>query len=313
MYGRRGPPKSTPANCKVAPQDRPYKARPSRSQQFRNPKLAPKLHEDTFNAAEIKKGVADEELAKREAERAKKRRRRSESDGGSSSGSESDDSVARRRRAKGKYSSSSDKRRRSPSYSDSGSASRSVSRSVSPASPRRALPPASRKEAKTSSYARGRSASVDSRSRSRSRSVSSYSSSGASRSPSPPPRRERERDRERDRPRPHDDRMKSSDFFGKEDTKSARDGKKAAGRDSHDRRRPQHDSRSPAREVEDRRPYRQRDDDRGGGPSSRGDQDNRGRRDGRDKREHRGNDGRERSLSPFSQRLALTKEMQSGR
>ncbi|EFW99222.1 hypothetical protein CMQ_5643 [Grosmannia clavigera kw1407] len=57
--------------CKVTPQERPYKARPSRSQQLRNPKLVPKLHEDTFNALQIKEGVADQELAKREAERAK--------------------------------------------------------------------------------------------------------------------------------------------------------------------------------------------------------------------------------------------------
>ncbi|KAF4962515.1 hypothetical protein FSARC_9409 [Fusarium sarcochroum] len=53
--------------------ERPYVSRPSRSQQFRNPKLVPKLTNETLNPLEKKKGVADEELAKAEAERARKR------------------------------------------------------------------------------------------------------------------------------------------------------------------------------------------------------------------------------------------------
>ncbi|KAF4990421.1 hypothetical protein FGRMN_8461 [Fusarium graminum] len=51
-------------------QERPYVSRPSRSQQLRNPKLVPKLTNDTLNPLEKKKGVADEELAKAENERA---------------------------------------------------------------------------------------------------------------------------------------------------------------------------------------------------------------------------------------------------
>ncbi|KAJ3522153.1 hypothetical protein NM208_g12980 [Fusarium decemcellulare] len=56
--------------CKESTQDRPYVSRPSRTQQLRNPKLVPKLTNETLNPLEKKKGVADEELAKAEAERA---------------------------------------------------------------------------------------------------------------------------------------------------------------------------------------------------------------------------------------------------
>ncbi|KJR81047.1 uncharacterized protein SPSK_05399 [Sporothrix schenckii 1099-18] len=322
MYPRRGPPKTTPTDvlCQKCLKrdklmlfyphalfgllltsttpllDRPYKARPSRSQQLRNPKLAPKLHEETFNALELKKGVADEELAKREAERALKRRRTSKSVSLSSSGSESDDSAAaRRRHPEGKP--SSHRRRRSPSYSDpdSGSASGRGSPPAAAAAPN---PPSGR----------GRSASVDSRSpsrsRSRSRSASSYSSSRGSRSPSPPPA-SRVTEREQRPARPHDDRMKSSDFFGQED---------GADRGSIDRRRYRDGSRSPVRERDDRRSYRQRDTD------TRGDGDRRDRHRqpdaGRGREQTNRDDdrsGRQRSLSPFSKRLALTKHMKSGK
>ncbi|KAI3393968.1 hypothetical protein diail_3447 [Diaporthe ilicicola] len=83
--GRGGPRKPTPANvqcqksrhysyeCKVQLQERPYNARPSRTQQLLNPKLVPKLTNDTPDDATRKKGVADEELARKEAERARKR------------------------------------------------------------------------------------------------------------------------------------------------------------------------------------------------------------------------------------------------
>lgn len=40
--------------CKAAPQERPYAARPSRSQQLRNPKLVPKLTEATPDEVERK-------------------------------------------------------------------------------------------------------------------------------------------------------------------------------------------------------------------------------------------------------------------
>jgi hypothetical protein len=40
--------------CKAAPQERPYVARPSRTQQLLNPKLVPKLSSDTYNPLEEK-------------------------------------------------------------------------------------------------------------------------------------------------------------------------------------------------------------------------------------------------------------------
>ncbi|KAF4503193.1 hypothetical protein FAGAP_566 [Fusarium agapanthi] len=67
--------------CKATAQERPYVSRPSRSQQFRNPKLVPKLTNETLNPLEQKKGVADEELAKIEAQRAREREREQRDDG----------------------------------------------------------------------------------------------------------------------------------------------------------------------------------------------------------------------------------------
>ncbi|RGP65348.1 hypothetical protein FLONG3_9244 [Fusarium longipes] len=60
---------------KTTAQERPYVSRPSRSQQLRNPKLVPKLTNETLNPLEKKSGVADAELAKVDAERARKRER----------------------------------------------------------------------------------------------------------------------------------------------------------------------------------------------------------------------------------------------
>ncbi|KAG6044645.1 hypothetical protein E4U39_003169 [Claviceps sp. Clav50 group G5] len=55
--------------ARASSQERPYVSRPSRSQQLRNPKLVPKLTNDTPNPVEKKKGLADEILAKQEAQR----------------------------------------------------------------------------------------------------------------------------------------------------------------------------------------------------------------------------------------------------
>ncbi|KAF5601722.1 hypothetical protein FPANT_1662 [Fusarium pseudoanthophilum] len=66
--------------CKATAQERPYVSRPSRSQQFRNPKLVPKLTNEALSPLEQKKGVADEELAKLEAERAREREREQRDD-----------------------------------------------------------------------------------------------------------------------------------------------------------------------------------------------------------------------------------------
>ena len=68
--------------CKSSTQERPYVSRPSRTQQLTNPKLLPQLTSDVPNDLLRKKGVADEQLAKKEAERGRKRKL--EDDGDSS-------------------------------------------------------------------------------------------------------------------------------------------------------------------------------------------------------------------------------------
>ncbi|KAF2235203.1 hypothetical protein EV356DRAFT_130847 [Viridothelium virens] len=59
--------------CKATPQDRPYAARPSRTQQLMNPKLVPQLTSDVPNELNRKIGVADEHLAQLAASRGRKR------------------------------------------------------------------------------------------------------------------------------------------------------------------------------------------------------------------------------------------------
>ncbi|KAF2269268.1 hypothetical protein CC78DRAFT_540302 [Lojkania enalia] len=58
--------------CTASAQERPYKPRPSRTQQLLNPQLKPKLMTDVPNELLRKKGVADELLAKKEEERGRK-------------------------------------------------------------------------------------------------------------------------------------------------------------------------------------------------------------------------------------------------
>lgn len=176
MYAYRGrgggPSRPTPSNvqcqkclkrghysyeCKASSQERPYVSRPSRSQQLRNPKLVPKLTSDTPNPLEKKKGVADEILAKQEAERTRQREleERDESDlapspkrpRSVSSESVSTTTTAASRRSRSARRSPSPqlpmRRRRSPSYDDvprEASPRRSISRSPSPAGRRRRSP-----------------------------------------------------------------------------------------------------------------------------------------------------------------------------
>ncbi|KAJ5086324.1 hypothetical protein NUU61_007631 [Penicillium alfredii] len=59
--------------CKATAQERPYQSRPSRTQQLQNPKLMPKLSTEVPNELLRSKGVADEILAKRDEERGRKR------------------------------------------------------------------------------------------------------------------------------------------------------------------------------------------------------------------------------------------------
>lgn len=59
--------------CKASAQERPYKSRPSRTQQLLNPKLQPKLTTEVPNELLRKKGVADEILKKKEEDRRRSR------------------------------------------------------------------------------------------------------------------------------------------------------------------------------------------------------------------------------------------------
>lgn len=61
--------------CKTGAQERPYVPRPSRTQQLLNPKLVPKLASDVPQELLRRKGIADEQLAQREQERSRKRDR----------------------------------------------------------------------------------------------------------------------------------------------------------------------------------------------------------------------------------------------
>ncbi|KAL3249512.1 hypothetical protein ABHI18_011557, partial [Aspergillus niger] len=59
--------------CTVTAQERPYMSRPSRTQQLLNPKLRPQLSADVPSDSSCTKGLATEILAKREEERGRKR------------------------------------------------------------------------------------------------------------------------------------------------------------------------------------------------------------------------------------------------
>jgi hypothetical protein len=65
--------------CKATAQERPYQSRPSRTQQLLNPKLKPKLTTQVPEDLLRKKGVADEILKKKEEERSGRDRKRSRS------------------------------------------------------------------------------------------------------------------------------------------------------------------------------------------------------------------------------------------
>ncbi|KAI2627464.1 hypothetical protein GGS26DRAFT_561915 [Hypomontagnella submonticulosa] len=297
MY-RRGPSKSTPANvqcqkclkrghysyeCKASSQERPYVSRPSRTQQLFNPKLVPKLTSDVPDTMQKQKGVADEELAKREAERAKKREL--EEDG---SGDESP------------------KRRRSASYDSVSSIS--TGRSVSPPRARHPVedpvdvPRRENSGPPPASYIPRRQ---------------SYSSAGDYQrrypSDSPGPARNRSPS---DRPSRRS-RSPTRDISPVHSRYSTRD---EVPRQSSPRSRHRKYSSSPSRSPppHDRRRYRSRTPDkprrRSRSPPRRYDE-----RAGRDSAPSHGSDRRrgapprheqrERSLSPFSKRLALTQAM----
>ncbi|KAH8699730.1 zinc knuckle-domain-containing protein [Ilyonectria robusta] len=300
--GRGGPSRSTPANvqcqkclkrghysyeCKASAQERPYVSRPSRSQQLRNPKLVPKLTNDSPNPLEKKEGVADEQLAKAEAERARKRERE-----------EREDELME----------SSSKRQRSVSSHSVSTISTGVSRSPSPPRRKAKSPPPQQ---------RGRSPHSEAKGGSRDGRRDYSSSRSRSRSPRPQERRRRSVSRDSrspdidDRERSYRARDAALRYSERDDAPPRRSRRESMGsRDSFDSRRqrarestsPEPKARQPRR-PEQHNPRRGRD----GGP--------RGRNDG-NAPASRGpppeERARERSLSPFSRRLALTQSLNTG-
>ncbi|KAF2833884.1 hypothetical protein CC86DRAFT_365662 [Ophiobolus disseminans] len=81
--------------CKASAQERPYQSRPSRTQQLLNPKLKPKLTTEVPEDLVRKKGLADEILKKKERERSGRDRKRSRSLSASSADSVSTISTNR--------------------------------------------------------------------------------------------------------------------------------------------------------------------------------------------------------------------------
>ncbi|KAH8785731.1 zinc knuckle-domain-containing protein [Diaporthe sp. PMI_573] len=293
--GRGGPRKPTPANvqcqkclkrghysyeCKVQLQERPYNPRPSRTQQLLNPKLVPKLTNDTPDDATRKKGVADEELARKEVERARKR--------------ELDDGHEPSGREPGS------KRQRSSSVDSVSSISTGSSKSPPP--PRRASP----------SPRRDQDFSPPSRRPGRSRSFGSVSDGSRRRSLTPDAQYRQHPGRHYESPepreRPHSRRGPRGDSPETETRPHMPQNRRPSVSDDEKpapRRQQRYDSRSPGRSdprdrrrpeegrYREHREYRDRDE----GPGR-----------------HRGpppepEPPRERSLSPFSKRLALTQAM----
>ena len=188
--------------CKAS--ERPYKARPTRTQILKNPKLLPKLSIDeapnsllekyslTSDSADFRTGIADKLLAEKEKEREKRARSESVSTYSSRSGSVSTYSSDSEEQKRG------DRKRirrdsRSPSvssaYSSSSSSARSRSRSASPvvqargrSRQRRSRSMSSREESPESRHGRYHS-------EERVRRSPSPEDSPKQRSPSPVPRR----------------------------------------------------------------------------------------------------------------------------
>ncbi|KAH7026292.1 zinc knuckle-domain-containing protein [Microdochium trichocladiopsis] len=319
MY-RRGPKKSTPASvqcqkclkrghytyeCKASAQERPYVPRPSRTQQLFNPKLAPKLTNEAPPPLEKKEGLAGQILAQRESERARKRHFEGELD--------ADETPKRQRSASfssvstvstvstnaGPSSRNARQRSsRSPSPGRGHAASR-ASRSRSPAGQEITARSASYVSGR--SYIRDRSLSADRSARDRSFSPQRHIGTGGVRG--------------RDQSPDHDQ-------YYSRDASPGREPAYHIG--TRRRRRSPSTSRSPP--PQNRRRLRSRS------PEQRGRRDSdiprqRGRRSSSSPR-HRGQDQaavtgareplqrqapRERSLSPFSRRLALTQSMNTSR
>ncbi|KAI5923161.1 zinc knuckle-domain-containing protein [Camillea tinctor] len=326
MY-RRGPSKVTPANvqcqkclkrghysyeCKTTAQERPYVARPSRTQQLLNPDLVPKLTNDVPEVLQKKKGVADEILAKREAERAKKRDLERDED-------DRDTEFPKRRRSASFDSVSTVSTGRSPSPPRAReSPSRSpppagISRSYQSPSPvGRAPRRRSIDSASDDHYGRRDSFSPPRRG-ARDTSHERPSRRTASVSPPPPPAR--------DMSPAHSDDYGARDRSPDRRSTYSRRGRHSPSQSPPPETRRRFRSRSPQQHRRRGRSPPRYDDSRAGRPAkpARGGND-RGQRGGPRVGPRGGprggpprRDERERSLSPFSKRLALTQAMNAGR
>lgn len=155
--------------CKATAQERPYISRPSRTQQLADPKLIPRLNSDIPNDLARKAGVADEQLAKLELQSSQRR--------GKSPLSPGPESTRSRKRS-----------RSLDSYSSNSVSTISTNRSLSPKRAR------TRHREPSNGYYSGPlkrrySSSVSSRSRSRSSSSEDPEGSNSRRSSDPNQRR----------------------------------------------------------------------------------------------------------------------------
>ncbi|TDZ14354.1 hypothetical protein Cob_v012679 [Colletotrichum orbiculare MAFF 240422] len=276
--------------CKESSTARPYVSRPSRTQQLLNPKLMPKLTNDTPDDVQRKKGIADEELAKKEAERARKRELE-----------ERDDELIRQTESK---------RRRSASVD-----------SVSTISTNRSVSPPPRRRSPSPVPARRRQRSPEERKVSHRRSLSPESDDGRSRrSPSrqtqsPPRRRLRSPSRDSRSPPPVAERG----YRDRVDDRRPGGGPPRGRSLSRESRESSVSRGGSRRQAPSRSPEAPRDRSDGGfNRGSRGGHRGHPARGGgngpeRRREQRQPERERERSLSPFSKRLALTQSLNMGR
>ncbi|OQD77542.1 hypothetical protein PENDEC_c002G01391 [Penicillium decumbens] len=262
--------------CTAPAQERPYTSRPSRTQQLQNPQLMPKLSTEVPSDLTRSNGVADDILAKRDEERGRKR------------DLDREDTTDRQGR--------SPKRTRSLSSHSTNSVS-TISTNRSPsASPVR--------RSRHGSPSNGRSVSPP-KSRKRrysgaSESVSSYSSGARQRSRSREWTEDRNIRRRRRESSPEErGRHRDSGHQRRSDRRSRSVDKSRIAKERC--------SMTPSKTTDERsgtRSYRDRES-----PSAHV------RPSGRSRQDHRARPDppRERSLSPFSKRLALTQAMNYGR
>lgn len=295
--------------CKATPQERPYAPRPSRTQQLLNPSLVPKLTSDVPNELLQKKGIADELLAKKEKDRGRTRRGDLDFEGNRNGGSRLARSLSASTVSTMSTSQSRDSSPRRASLEDHRHAK---GRAPSPFSERaghkRRRSPSSSASFTSSSHSYRSSVSYETR-----RSTAGYDRRNIRRrrGSTSPPQRGRARSRSEDRRRHRDTETDSSST----DRRGLARRRRSSSREERkmDRYHPTHErrDRGDRHSGQGQRSWRDRDD-----------------RDGRRRsasrtRQHQDRDNAtgkpaaprrtERSLSPFSKRLALTQAMNMGR